>query len=37
MFLTTQDIKVAMEFANRAAAVTVQHVGCYAPELREIK
>jgi sugar/nucleoside kinase (ribokinase family) len=26
-----------MEFANRAAAVTVQHVGCYAPTLKEIK
>jgi D-beta-D-heptose 7-phosphate kinase/D-beta-D-heptose 1-phosphate adenosyltransferase len=37
MFLNTQNIKVAMEFANRAAAVTVQHVGCYAPELKEIK
>lgn len=37
MFLNTQDIKVAIEFANRAAAVTVQHVGCYAPTLKEIK
>lgn len=37
MFLNTKDIKVAIEFANRAAAVTVQHVGCYAPALKEIK
>ena len=37
MYLQTQNIKIAMEFANRAAAVTVQHVGCYAPTLKEIK
>ena len=37
MYLNSQDIKVAMEFANRAAAITVQHVGCYAPTLKEIK
>lgn len=37
MYLHSQDIKVAMEFANRAAAITVQHVGCYAPTLKEIK
>lgn len=37
MFLSTQDIKQAMDFANLAAAVTVQHLGCYAPTLKEIK
>lgn len=37
MYLKTTDIKQAMEFANRAAAVTVQHVGCYAPTLEEIQ
>lgn len=37
MYLNTQDIKIAMEFANRASAVTVQHFGCYAPTLKEIR
>lgn len=37
MYLNTQDIKVAMEFATRAASITVQHLGCYAPTLKEIK
>lgn len=37
MYLQTNDIKVAIEFANRASAITVQHVGCYAPTLKEIK
>lgn len=37
MYLRTNNIKIAMEFANRAAAVTVQHVGCYAPRIEEIK
>lgn len=37
MYLNTQNIKIAMEFANRASAVTVQHFGCYAPMLEEIK
>ncbi len=37
MYLETKDIKVAIEFANRAAAVTVQHLGCYAPRLEEIR
>ena len=35
-YLQTQDIKQAMDFANRAAAVSVQHMGCYAPKLEEI-
>jgi D-beta-D-heptose 7-phosphate kinase/D-beta-D-heptose 1-phosphate adenosyltransferase len=37
MYLNTENIKVAIEFANRAAAVTVQHVGVYAPRLEEIR
>ncbi len=35
-YLHTKDIKRAMDFANQAAAVTVQHVGCYAPTMEEI-
>jgi len=35
-FLHTKDIKRAMDFANLAAAITVQHVGCYAPTMEEI-
>ncbi len=37
MYLETKDIKIAIEFANRASAVTVQHLGCYAPKLEEIQ
>lgn len=37
MYLSTKDIKMAMEFATRAASITVQHSGCYAPTLKEIK
>ncbi len=37
MYLNTKDIKLSMEFANKAAAITVQHVGCYAPTLEEIQ
>lgn len=36
MFLETGKIDVAVEFAIRAASVTVQHMGCYAPKLEEI-
>lgn len=36
-YLHTKDIKRAIDFANRAAAVTVQHVGCYAPTIEEMK
>jgi bifunctional ADP-heptose synthase (sugar kinase/adenylyltransferase) len=36
-YLYTRDIRSAMDFANLAAAVTVQHVGCYAPVLEEIR
>ena len=35
-YLHTKNITRAMDFANQAAAVTVQHVGCYAPTLEEI-
>lgn len=35
-YLLTNDIKRAMNFANLAAAITVQRVGCYAPTLEEI-
>jgi D-beta-D-heptose 7-phosphate kinase/D-beta-D-heptose 1-phosphate adenosyltransferase len=35
-YLKTKDIRCAMDFANKAAAITVQHVGCYAPKLKEI-
>lgn len=34
--LTTKDIEAAIEFANRAASVTVKHIGVYAPTLEEI-
>lgn len=37
MFLKTGKIEVAVEFAIRAASITVQHLGCYAPTLGEIK
>jgi D-beta-D-heptose 7-phosphate kinase/D-beta-D-heptose 1-phosphate adenosyltransferase len=36
-YLDSQNIKLAMEFATTAASITVQHVGCYAPTLEEIK
>lgn len=35
-YLHTKDIKRAMDFANLAAAVAVQHTGCYAPTMEEI-
>lgn len=35
-FLKTGHMPVAVKFANKAAAVTVQHVGVYAPRLEEI-
>lgn len=35
-YLETHDIGTAIEFANRASAVTVQHFGVYAPTLEEI-
>lgn len=36
-YLLTNDIKTAVEFANKAASITVQHLGCYAPRLKEIE
>lgn len=36
-FLETKSIDLAIEFANRAAAVTVQHIGVYAPTVEEIQ
>lgn len=36
-FLQTQDIAQAIDFANQAAGITVQHIGVYAPTLQEIK
>lgn len=36
MYLETKDIENAIKFANKAAAITVQHIGVYAPKLEEI-
>jgi bifunctional ADP-heptose synthase (sugar kinase/adenylyltransferase) len=36
-YLETGSIEKAIEFAMKASAVTVQHVGVYAPRLEEIK
>lgn len=36
-FLETNDIRTAIEFANKASSITVQHFGNYAPKLEEIK
>jgi len=35
-YLSTQDLTQAIEFAVQASAVTVQHLGVYAPVLEEI-
>ena len=35
-FLVTNSMPDAIKFANKASAVTVQHVGVYAPRLEEI-
>lgn len=37
MYLQTKDMLQSIEFANRAASITVQYVGVYAPELKDIK
>ena len=34
--LNTGDIRVAIEQANKASSITVQHLGTYAPTLKEI-
>jgi D-beta-D-heptose 7-phosphate kinase/D-beta-D-heptose 1-phosphate adenosyltransferase len=36
-FLETNNIRDAVKFANKAASITVQHVGVYAPRPEEIK
>ena len=36
-WLEKQDINLAMQYAIRAASVTVQHFGVYAPTPEEIK
>jgi D-beta-D-heptose 7-phosphate kinase/D-beta-D-heptose 1-phosphate adenosyltransferase len=36
-WLVTNDIKDAVQFANKAASITVQHFGVYAPTLKEIQ
>ena len=36
-YLVTNSIDDAIKFANKASAITVQHVGNYAPTLKEIK
>lgn len=36
-YLETKDLRQSMAFANTAASITVQHLGCYAPRLEEIK
>ena len=36
-YLETKDLRQAMTFANKAASVTVRHLGCYAPKLEEIE
>lgn len=35
-YLIDHDIEHAIRFANRAASITVQHIGVYAPTLEEI-
>lgn len=36
-YLCANSIENAIEFANRAASVTVQHLGVYAPTLKELE
>ena len=36
-YIETSNIETAIDFANKAASITVQHVGCYAPLLEEIQ
>lgn len=35
-FLETKDMHKAIEFANKASGITVQHVGVYAPKIEEL-
>ena len=36
-FLETNHMPDAVKFANKASSITVQHIGVYAPRLKEIK
>jgi D-beta-D-heptose 7-phosphate kinase/D-beta-D-heptose 1-phosphate adenosyltransferase len=36
-YVLSQDILKAIEFATRAASVTIQHIGVYSPTLQEIE
>lgn len=36
-YLVTNSMEQAIKFAIKASAITVQHTGCYAPKLKEIK
>lgn len=36
-YIETTNIDQAIDFANKAASITVQHMGVYAPKLEEIK
>ena len=36
-YVLSQDIMAAIQFAARAASVTVQHIGVYSPTLKEIE
>jgi bifunctional ADP-heptose synthase (sugar kinase/adenylyltransferase) len=36
-YVRTQDVLQALEFATRAASITVQHIGVYSPTLQEIE
>ena len=36
-FMLTNSMPDAVKFANKAAAITVQHIGVYAPRLEQIK
>lgn len=36
-FLRSHNHSMAIDFANRAAGISVQHFGCYAPSLEEIE
>ena len=35
-YLDTSDMRTAIRFAIKAAGISVQHIGCYAPRLEEI-
>jgi len=35
-YLDTNDMKTSIRFAIKAAGVSVQHIGCYAPRLEEL-